>query len=265
MEMIGRISKGSKMDQVYIPKNRVGLDVGSYVVISPAIKLAQESKKKLYYYGVKEISSMKIEMINIIMSFIDSLIKSENIIITGSFLDKGFNFNDIDIIIISDVIGNAHLISQRLKMLSGIDVDVLLMNNKSLSIGLQTDPLYQLMLSRCVSMARMIYKTDNKVKYRLLDLHLIKSKSFAENFDFLTERERYAHIRNVLSIKMFIENRRLNNETLEKEIKSALGYTKADILENQFDKGDLIKKYKTIYVKLASKILESIKYESKQK
>jgi len=33
MELIAKISKGSKMDQVYIPKNRIGFSAGSYVMM----------------------------------------------------------------------------------------------------------------------------------------------------------------------------------------------------------------------------------------
>ena len=43
MEIISRVSKGSKMDQIYIPKNRAGLTIGEYVVITP---LSREIKKQ---------------------------------------------------------------------------------------------------------------------------------------------------------------------------------------------------------------------------
>ena len=35
MEIIAKISRGSKMDQVYIPKNRGGFSIGSYVILKP--------------------------------------------------------------------------------------------------------------------------------------------------------------------------------------------------------------------------------------
>ena len=35
MEIIAKISKGSNMDQVYLPKNRIGFDIGNYVLIKP--------------------------------------------------------------------------------------------------------------------------------------------------------------------------------------------------------------------------------------
>jgi len=41
MVIISKISKGSKMDQIYLPKNRSNLNIGDYVIISP---LNQEKK-----------------------------------------------------------------------------------------------------------------------------------------------------------------------------------------------------------------------------
>jgi len=61
MEIIGRISKGSRMDQVYIPKNRAGLEVGSYVVIKPV--KTEKIIEKPYFYNVEEIEPIKIKII----------------------------------------------------------------------------------------------------------------------------------------------------------------------------------------------------------
>ena len=46
MELIGRISKGSKMDQIYIPKNRIGFSAGEYVLILPIKGRLEEAGEK---------------------------------------------------------------------------------------------------------------------------------------------------------------------------------------------------------------------------
>jgi len=43
MAIVAKISRGSKMDQIYIPKNRAGFSTGQYVLISP---LESELKQK---------------------------------------------------------------------------------------------------------------------------------------------------------------------------------------------------------------------------
>ena len=102
MELIAKISKGSKMDQIYISKNREGLNTGSYVIIKPLKTITTTKNKKPYFYNIKSIEPIKLRIINQIIKIINKITPNDNIIITGSFLDKGFNFNDIDILLINN-------------------------------------------------------------------------------------------------------------------------------------------------------------------
>ena len=97
MGIIARISLGSKMDQIYLPKNRFGLKPGSYVLVKE-LSHAHE-KEKLFLYNIKKIEKIKIIIIEQIFKTLSNY-DFENIIITGSFLEEGFNFNDMDIILI---------------------------------------------------------------------------------------------------------------------------------------------------------------------
>ena len=96
MELMAKVSKGSKMDQIYLPKNRIGFEVGNYVIINlleEKIKNEQKQAGKLYFYGVKRVNSVKLKIVEEIMDLADkNLGYCENIIITGSFLDEGFNY-----------------------------------------------------------------------------------------------------------------------------------------------------------------------------
>src|SRR3989344_7260636 len=100
MEIISRVSKGSKMDQVYLPKNRFGLDIGSYVVVKQLEE--EKTEEKLYFYDIEHIEPIKLDIIKKIIKIIDKQHIYENAIFTGSFLDNGFNFNDIDILLIGE-------------------------------------------------------------------------------------------------------------------------------------------------------------------
>src|SRR3989344_5285749 len=131
MEIISKISKGSKMDQIYIPKNREGLEVGSIVVIKPLIE--RKPKIKIYSYNTKSIEPIKIT-------------------------DKKLN---------------ASKIKENLERKIQIKIDLLILENKSLQQGINTDPLYNNMLSKCISKNRIIYKKQREINYKLLDLHLL--------------------------------------------------------------------------------------------
>ena len=99
MEIISKISKGTKMDQIYLPKNRIGFNTGTYVKINTKEKIIIT---KPFFYNIKEIEPIKLSLIKQIFNIVNKNIEADNIIITGSFIEKGFNFNDIDIIILTE-------------------------------------------------------------------------------------------------------------------------------------------------------------------
>lgn len=262
MEIIGRISKGSRMDQVYIPKNRAGLDIGSYVVIKPA--KTEKIIEKPHFYNVDGIEPIKITIIKEIMSIIDSNFEEyENIIITGSFLDKGFHFNDIDIILISEFKREIKNLSGILESKLGIKTHILLLDNKTLMKGLSTDPLYQTMLSNCVSKKRFIYNFKRKVNYKLLDVHLFKSKILIDNFDNLNGNKKYYLIRNAVAIFLYMQNKDVGRKDIDRKIEKLFDVSIEEIKQNVLNHDEFIKKYKSFHEKTFDMILEKIKEGSK--
>ncbi len=264
MEIIGKISKGSKMDQVYLPKNRIGFAIGNYVVVKPLEK--KKPVERLYFYGVKNLEPIKLEIVQEILNIINRAFNDyENILITGSFLDEGFQFNDIDIIIVTDYKLSLDVIRDVIKRKTGIGGHILVLSNKELIRGLETDPLYQMMLSRCISKKRFVYKAKHKIEYKLLDLHLLKSKALIDNFDVLSGNEKYNLVRNMIAISLYLDSKRVSKELVDNETKRNFGLNVKELRQNLIDKKDFLKKYKLIYYKTFSKILRGIESGSKQK
>jgi hypothetical protein len=267
MELIGKISKGTKMDQIYIPKNRTGLNTGEYVVISPLGKRIEEGKKSIfkpYFYGLKKIEPIKLRIIEEIFDIIWKETGAENIIATGSFLEPGFRFNDIDILVMNEEKVNTENLKEKIEKTFGIKPHLIFLDNKTLNLGLSTDPLYSLMLSKCISKKRIILKINRKINYKLLDLHLLRSKNLIDNFDILSGDEKYYLTLNMLSILLFVNNKKLSKDNVNKEIEKLLNISIKELKENLIDKQEFIKKYKEIYTKTFSLIMDSIKNE-KQK
>jgi len=266
MEIVGRISKGSRMDQIYLPKNRENFNVGSYVSIKTLeIDLTEQKIKQLkpYFYNINYIEPIKLQIISQITEIINKSIENENILITGSFLEQGFNFKDIDIIIISEK-NNEKQIEKAIEDKIKIKTHIIIIDNKTLLKGLSTDPLYQMMLSRCIAKKRFIYKTKHEINYKILDLHLLKSKLLIDNFDILNGNEKYNLTRNLITISLYSSNRKVTKESVDKEIKKQLADTE-EIKQNILNKTDFIRKYKALYDKLFEKIMEGIKKENKDK
>lgn len=266
MELIGKISNGSKMDQIYIPKQRANFKVGSYVLIQPLEKVEGKIKEKPCFYNVSRLEPIKLIIIERIFGVLENFVKDyDNIIVTGSFLDKGFNFNDIDIVLISSNKVDINYVQLELEKDIGIKFHILLLNNKVFIKGLCTDPLYQLMLSKCIAKNKFIYNIRHKINYKLLDLHLLKSKLLISNFDILSGNEKYYLIRNMLSIYLFIDKKKISKNSVDKEINKVFGLKVKKIKENILEKDKFLKKYKIIYNQIFNRIMQGIKNGSKQK
>jgi len=249
------------MDQIYIPKNRMGFEIGQQVFILPIqnpLQIQESPQKKPIFYNLDKIEPIKLEIINKIFDLI-SKINPENIIITGSFLEKGFNFNDIDILIIKEEKINKEPIEERIISLTGIKPHIIVLSMKTLSIGLNTDPLYNLMLSKYISQKRIILKTKREINYKLLDLNLLKSKTLIDNFDILNGNEKYYLVLNMLSILMFIQNKKITKDIVNKEIEKFFDIKIEELKENLIEKNKFIKKYRETYDKTFELIMKKIK------
>ena len=247
------------MDQVYISKHRSGLDIGTYVVIKPLEM--EKVVEKPFFYNVKHIEPIKIDMIVNILSTIDKIThKYENAIITGSFLDEGFNFGDIDIIIVSEDKLNKLQIKKGLEDAMKIKIHLIILSSRALIEGLSIDPLYQMMLSKCIAKKRLIYKIDYKIDYKILDLHLLKSKLLIDNFDHINGIDKYYLTRNMVAIFLYIKHKKINKETVDKEIEKMFNIKSIqEIKQNMLNKDEFIRVYKRIHSHTCSKIIENIK------
>ena len=265
VEMIGRISKGTKMDQIYIPKNRAGFFAGEYVKIMPLENLKFNKEKimrfKPYFYNIKNLEPVKTRIIEEVFNLVDKEINPENIIVTGSFLEKGFNFNDLDVLVVSEEKIDIKSIKNQIEEATGIKLHLILIDKKSLLAGISTDPLYNLMLSRCVCKNRIIFKAKRRINYKLLDLNLLKSKSLIDNFCILDGREKYYLVFNMVSVLLFISGKKLSREIVERKIeelfKIKINELKGNMLGREF-----LKKYKGIYNKTFNILMENIKNEA---
>lgn len=250
------------MDQVYLPRNRFGFDIGSYVVVKP-IK-PRKVVEKPYFYNVKNIEPIKIGIMKEIIQIIDENCDGyENIIFTGSFLDKGFCFNDIDLILISENKLNIKSIENVVESKLGVNVHIILLDSKTLMRGLSTDPLYQMMLSKCISKKRFIYKIKHKLNYKILDLHLLKSKTLIDNFDILNGNEKYYLTRNLIGIFLYLKKKKINKKLVDTEIKSVFHVDVNKIKQNILDKNIFLKRYRKLYKKTFDGIMKFVKNDTK--
>ena len=258
------------MDQIYIPKKRSSFLIGEYVIVKPIIENEQNKEKltkqkiKLNFYQVKQIEPIKLKIIQDLIENIDKK-EIENIIITGSFLEKAFNFNDIDIILLTEnkpLKNQIKRISEELEEKTGIKIHVLIMTNKELINGFSTDPLYQNMLSQYISTKRIIINPEQKIIPELLDLALIKSKILIDNFLSLNGKEKYYLTLNLIAINLFIKDIRVTKQKIREEIKKIFNIEEESIKNNILGK-IFLKEYKNLYDQTFKSILNLVEKNKK--
>jgi len=132
------------------------------------------------------------------------------------------------------------------------------MDSKTLMAGLSKDPLYSMMLSKCVSKKRLIFNVKRDIDYKILDYQLLKSNTLIDNFDLLNGEEKYYLTLNMISILLFIKNQKLSRKVVNNEIERIFKVEIKEIKENLLDKSQYTKKYVEIYNTTFNLIMEGI-------
>jgi len=245
------------MDQVYLPKLRPpGFAVGDAVEIIPTKK----RKRIIYTHNVHYLEPIKNVINNEIFDYFEHL---DNVIITGSFLEEGFGFNDVDVLLLGDGTTDKSW-EQYFKESLGIHVHFINLNRKALLKGLSTDPLFQMMMSKYIAKKREIFKFKVEFNYKLLDLYLLKSKVLFDGFDILTGKEKYDLVRNVFAIKLFLDNRKLETKIVDEKIGKLFGEgIVGKLKKNMVEKESFLKKFKKAYDQTFDRIMRGVNSEPK--
>jgi len=263
MAIIAKISKGTLMDQIYIPKNRIGFDVGSYVRISPAVA---EPIERFFFHNIRSLEKLKLKVIDDVFSEIEKIVVVyDNIIVTGSFLEKGFNFEDIDIIVLTDKKINSAIVELELSKKTGIKPHLIFLSNKEFLKGVTNIPAYEMMLAKCITKRRLVYRIERKLDHRILDLELLKSENLPLNFDSLNGKEKYNLTRNLIAISLFMKNEKLTKEAVDGEISRIFKIKPDTIKANMLQKKSFSEIFRKIYRKTYNEVLNLIPNGSKQK
>ena len=266
--MIARISRGTNMDQIYLPKNRHSFPVGCHVLVKPLDTSSRASTvMKPVLYGIKYVEPVKMSVVESVFECVEKHVGVyENILIAGSFVERGFHFHDVDILLLTEEKVDELALQRSVERVTGIKTHLIVLTVKTLVQGLSTDPLYQCMTSMCIARKRFLYKTKKRVLYKMLDLHLLKSDLMLEHFDALSGDEKYDLTRNMIAIHLFLREKRVNSDMVHAEIQKVFALREiSEIRENLLEKKIFLKQYKKIYTDTFNKLMEGVRHDSKQK
>jgi hypothetical protein len=248
MEFIHRISKGSRYNQIYIPREMKDFEVGDIVKV-----VLLEKKAKLFSSGNFDLGEIKQEIVNKIFKQL-----RERAFIVGSFLFKKADYRDIDILLIS---GNEEKVYNLLTEKLELKFHVLAMKEDAFNRLIKICPLTRSMLSYFISNKELELPEQeydkNHIQFLLMmpeDLLKIDAGS----------RAFYDSLRRLIAIERFLEEKKLDSQEIEQELEKLLGSLFKVIKENKsISKKQVAEIRKLIKIKL-KKINKFMKKWEKQ-
>ncbi len=217
MKFKHRVSKGSRFNQIYIPKKMEGyFEVGDLVEVSLL-------KKKIKLYcseNIKELSEFKEDIIKKAFSILNDFSEIKQIFVFGSFLTQKIDYNDIDILIITNKKDIEGIVRDKLIEKISLRFHVIAISEDNFSRLREICPLVNSMLYYYASnknldpIRRKIDK--NHIKFlMMLPEDLLKVKASSRAF--------YDSIRRLITIEMFLKNEDLDPLKTDKLLELRLG------------------------------------------
>ena len=231
MEFEHKVSKGSRFNQIYIPKEMKSVfEVGDIV----KVKLLKKKTEIYYSENLLRLEEFKEKLIKEIFSHLSIFPEIKQMFIVGSFLIEKVDYNDIDLIIITDKKQEnleEKIYDYLIKKLQ-LKFHIIVIPENSFLDLLKVCPLTRSMFYYCISdkkfdLSKNIMLDKNHIKFLLMmpeDLLKITANS----------RLFYDNIRRLITINQFLENKDLNPVKINVRLKSLLGdYLYSQIKNNE--------------------------------
>ncbi|MEK6812631.1 MAG: hypothetical protein AABX86_00785 [Nanoarchaeota archaeon] len=216
MQFVHRISKGSRFNQIYVPAsmNEV-FEVGDLV----EVRLI-EKKTKIYTSCNIQLSAFKKKLINQILSILQRITGIEQSFIVGSFLTSKTDYNDIDILLISNKDCEKEVYS-RLMTKFDLKFHVLVIPEERFQRLIKICPLTRSMLYYFVSHKHFSLPATTEIDKQHLEFLLMMPEDLLEIK--ANSRAYYDSWRRLLAIERFLKGEAIDNIAIIKDIERSLG------------------------------------------
>ncbi|MBS3099803.1 hypothetical protein J4463_01130 [Candidatus Pacearchaeota archaeon] len=216
MKFVHKVSKGSRFNQIYIPKEFENhFEVGDLVQVE-----LLEKNTKLYYSKKIELSSFKKRIIQEIFSCLNNLKSISQIFVFGSFITKKADYNDIDLIIISDIITEKQVYTLLLEKLE-LKFHILMIPESKLKELEKICPLTRSMLYYSISNKPFFLEKERVIDKNHINFLLMMPEDILKlNVDGKTI---YNALRRLETIENFLNNKEENPRKIEKDVEKLIG------------------------------------------
>lgn len=244
-----KVSKGSRFNQVYIPKGMEGrIEVGDLV----EVRLLRKHLD-LYYRNQEKLSDFKEYMVKGIFSALQEFSDIEQAFIVGSFLCN-IVYNDIDVAIITEKEGFNKQIEETLAQKFNQKFHVLLFSRDRLKTLVEKDPLIRSMFHSYICNKKMDITYKMVLDAKHIEFLLMMPSDLLEIT--LSSRVYYDNIRRLVTIQRFLENKSLDRKSISNEIKSMID---AGLLKKMIDNSDVTEKEISALRKIIKEKLDAIR------
>ena len=220
MKFISAVSKGSRFNQIYVPRNMDGkFESGDLV----EVRLLQKRIRLCYSKGLQKLSTFKENLIREVFSFLSRFEGLQQIFVVGSFLTEKVDYNDIDILLVTDKQERYYeeRIYPKLVDKFNLRFHIISIAEDRLSHLLEVCPLTRSMLYYHVSDKKSLDESNRKIDESHLRFLLMMPEDVLE-ID-VSSRVFYDSMRRLLTIERFLEVKDEDPVKINDELKKTLG------------------------------------------
>ena len=214
VSFIRKVSKGSKFNQIYVPKEMENIiDVGDLVQVN-----LLEKKSNIYYKNQGKLTKFKEYLIKNIFYNLKKFKEIEIVFLVGSFLDEDI-YNDIDLIIVSKEYVR-HLeksIEYNLSKILNQKFHILSFNHKKLKELIEKDPIMRAMFQKYISNKKISLDYKKIIDWSHIKFLLMMPEDLLE-LD-LPIKIFFDNIRRLITIERFLHNKDLSRKVILEEMK----------------------------------------------
>jgi predicted nucleotidyltransferase len=260
IRFIHKVSKGSRFNQIYIPSEKEKeFEPGDLV----EIKLLKKNIKIHYSKNLEKLTRFKEKLIEEIFSFLARYKEIKQIFIFGSFLTQKIDYNDIDILILTQKKegGLDSKIYDHLINIFNLKFHVIFFNEKKLKGLLEICPLTRSMLYSYVSNKEFKIPKETKINYNHIKFLLMMPEDLLKvNLDYGIEY--YNALRKLFVIENFLVGKEIPPNEVGSYLEKLMDKGKLELLKrNEIMDENILKEVKGIIRNKLEVIYKKINYK----
>ncbi len=230
MKFIHQVSKGSRYNQVYVPRSmEESFQVGDVV----EVRLIEKKQRIHLSKTLKQISDFKRKLITQIFSELSEIDSIKKVFVAGSFLTEKTSYNDIDVLIIIDKEGEENLDKRIYDLLTDkleMKFHILIIQSDNFSRLVKICPLTRSMLHYYASNKEFFLPKKTEIDKKHLEFLLMMPEDLLEIS--ISSRAYYDALRRLIAIEKFLSHNEADNRKIAAELEKQFGKSKLVYIKN---------------------------------